>query len=65
MNSDDCSARERAHLRRLIRQAWSERLPLTFLFLAVGYPFLWRLAVRMRLQGEAGKPGSPFVYTLR
>lgn len=65
MTSDDHPAQERARLRRLIRQAWSERLSLTFLFLAVGYPFLWRLAVRMHLQKGAGKPASPFVYTLR
>ncbi|GLR80790.1 hypothetical protein HUE56_00870 (plasmid) [Azospirillum oryzae] len=65
MTSADHSTRERARLRRLIRQAWSERLWLTFLFLVAVYPFLWRLAVRMRLQGGAGKPASPFVYTLR
>lgn len=65
MKNDDPSAKEQARLRRLISAAWSERLPLTFLFLLIGYPFLWRLSVKERARPTPHKPASPFVYTLR
>lgn len=59
------SVNERALFHRLIKNAWSERLPVTLIFFVIGYPFLWRLAVRTRLERASRKSPSPFIYTLR
>lgn len=65
MTENEFLAEERTRLRRLIVEAWSEKLLLTALFLTLAYPWLLRLAVRLRHDQQSRRPVSPFVYTLR
>jgi len=50
---------------RLSVAAFRSRLPLTFVFLVVAYPYLVWKAIRVRLDRKPPPAVSPFIYTMQ